>query len=71
MIILAADNIHSGPFLSAVTLLASSVWLVGGSSRYAAVLIGRTQRQIARATAVGFFAGLALALLILTIDLLA
>lgn len=71
MNVLLVGGIHSGAFLSAVVLLASSAWLTGGSSRFAAVLAGRTHRQIERATGIGFFVGVALALLILTIDLLA
>jgi len=59
---------HPGALLSAVILLASSIWLFAGSSRHAAVLAGRTDRQVERATAVGFFFGLTAGLLVLATD---
>ena len=62
---LALGGIYSGAFSSAATLLALSVWLVGGASRYAAVLAGRTERQVERATAVGLFMGVAFTLPVL------
>lgn len=71
MIFLGIGGIHSGALLGAVIVLASSVWLAAGSSRFAAVLAGRTSRQVKRATAIGFFSGLLVGFLILVIDLLA
>jgi hypothetical protein len=38
--------------------------LIGGTARYAAVLSGRTEHEVERATAVGFFFGLALAVMV-------
>lgn len=68
MVTQAISGVHSGAFQSAVILLASSIWLVAGSSRHAAVLAGRTGRQVERATAVGFFFGLTAGLLALATD---
>jgi hypothetical protein len=45
--------------------------LFGGSARYAAVLARRTEDEIERATATGFFFGFVLALLGLLVDSLA
>jgi hypothetical protein len=50
----------------AITLIALSTGVIGGTARYAAVLGGRSEPEIERATAIGFFVGLgftALALL--------
>lgn len=65
MTVLSLANIYFGELPSAVVLLAVSTWLVGGASRYAAVLAGRSQGQVERATGIGLFAGVSLALLIL------
>jgi hypothetical protein len=37
--------------------------LIGGAARYAAVLSGRTEQEVERATAIGFFLGLGLAVM--------
>jgi len=62
---LVLGDFHFGSFSSAALLLALTVWLVAGASRFAAVLAGRTERQVEQATATGLFVGLALALAIL------
>jgi hypothetical protein len=48
--------------------LIASTGLIGGAARYAAVLAGRTERDIERATAFGFFFGFGLGTLALLID---
>jgi len=65
MNVLVLGNFHSGPFPSAVVLLAASAWLVGGASRYAMVLAGKAGPRAERATAIGVFVGLALAVAML------
>lgn len=44
--------------------------IFGGGARYAAVLADRPERDVERATAVGFFVGFGIAILILAIDAL-
>jgi hypothetical protein len=47
--------------LAAFAALATG--LIGGTARYAAVLSGRTEHEIERATAIGFFVGLGVAVM--------
>lgn len=51
-------SIHSEELSGAAALVALATGVIGGAARYAAVLIGRTERQVERATAIGFFLGL-------------
>lgn len=63
MIELPLADIYAEGFSNAAALLALSTGLLGGASRYGAVLAGLTEHELERATAKGFFAGLGLALL--------
>jgi hypothetical protein len=65
VVALPLGDIYSETLSNTAALLALSTGLVGGASRYGAVLADRTEREIERATAIGFFLGLALALLTL------
>jgi hypothetical protein len=58
--------IHSEALSGAAALVALATGVIGGTARYAAVLDGRSEPEVERATAIGFFVGLgftALALL--------
>lgn len=68
MIALFFGGIFTDALSSAVALLIGSTGLIGGAARYAAVLAGRTDRDIERATAFGFFLGFGLGTLALLID---
>ena len=61
-------GIFTDALSGAVALLIGSTGLIGGAARYAAVLAGRTEREIERATAFGFFLGFGLGTLALVID---
>ena len=61
-------GILSGELSGAGALLITSTGLIGGAARYAAVLSERTEREIERATALGFFFGFGLGALALAID---
>jgi hypothetical protein len=50
--------IHSEALSSAAALIALATGVLGGAARYAAVLDGRSEREVERATAIGFFVGL-------------
>jgi hypothetical protein len=65
VIVLPLADIYSGEVAGPAVFLASATWLVGGASRYATVLAGRSQRQVERATAIGLYVGIALGLLTL------
>jgi hypothetical protein len=54
-------SIHSEALSGAAAVVALATGVIGGAARYAAVLIGRSEHQIERNTAIGFFMGLALA----------
>lgn len=54
----------------AAALMIASTGLIGGAARYAAVLARRTEREIERATAVGFFAGFVLGGFALLVDVM-
>ncbi len=51
-----------------VAALIGVTGLFGGAARYAAVLAGRSEREIEHATAFGFFAGFGVGALVLVID---
>lgn len=61
-------GIFSNALSGAAALLISSTGLIGGAARYAAVLAGRTEREIERATAFGFFFGFGLGAFALVVD---
>jgi len=50
--------IHSEALSRAAALLALATGVLGGAARYAAVLDGRSDHEVERATAFGFFVGL-------------
>jgi hypothetical protein len=52
----------------AAALLIASTGLIGGAARYGAVLAGRSEREIERATAFGFFFGLGVGVFALVVD---
>jgi hypothetical protein len=61
-------GIFTDALSGAIALLIGSTGLIGGAARYAAVLVGRTEREIERATAFGFFLGFGLGVLALVVD---
>jgi hypothetical protein len=61
-------GIFTDALSGAVALLIGSTGLIGGAARYAAVLVGRSEREVERATAFGFFLGFGLGSLALVID---
>ena len=68
MIALFLGGIFTDALSGAVALLIGSTGLIGGAARYAAVLAGRSEREIERATALGFFLGFGLGTLALLVD---
>jgi hypothetical protein len=54
----------------AVTALIGFTGFFGGAAHYAAILAGRSKRDVERATGFGFFFGCALGALVLAIDAL-
>jgi hypothetical protein len=58
-------SIYSEALSSAAALIALVTGVIGGAARYAAVLSGRSEHQVERNTAIGFFAELSLAVLAL------
>jgi hypothetical protein len=65
---LLLGGIFTDALSGSVALLIGSTGLIGGAARYAAVLAGRTEREIERATAFGFFFGFGLGALALVVD---
>ncbi len=61
-------DIFTKTLSGAVAALIGFTGLFGGAAHYAAVLAGRSQREVERATGFGFFFGCALGVLVLTID---
>ena len=53
-----------------VAVLVGFTGLFGGAAHYAAILAGRSDRDVDRATSIGFFAGAALGIVLLAIDAL-
>jgi hypothetical protein len=68
VIALFFGGIFTDALSGAVALLIGSTGLIGGAARYAAVLVGRTEREIERATAFDFFLGFGLGTLALVVD---
>lgn len=68
MISLLLGGIFTDVLPGAIAMLIGSTGLIGGAARYAAVLAGRSEREIERATAFGFFLGFGLGTLSLLID---
>jgi hypothetical protein len=61
-------GIFTDALSGSVALLIGSTGLLGGAARYAAVLAGRTEREVERATAFGFFLGFGVGILALLVD---
>jgi len=68
VIALFFGGIFTDALSGAVALLIGSTGLIGGAARYAAVLASRSEREIERATAFGFFLGFGLGTLALLVD---
>ena len=68
---LALGGILTDALSGAVAALLGFTGLFGGAAHYSAVLAGRSEREVERATGVGFFLGFALGALALVIDALA
>jgi len=68
VIALFFGGIFSDALSGAVAVLIGSTGLIGGAARYAAVLAGRNEREVERATAFGFFMGFGLGILALLVD---
>jgi hypothetical protein len=68
----AIDFVFGGIFTQAlsgaVAALIGFTGLFGGAAHYAAILAGRSEREVERATGFGFFVGCALGVLVLAID---
>ncbi|HEX6456063.1 MAG TPA: hypothetical protein VF009_06035 [Solirubrobacterales bacterium] len=58
-------SIHSEALSGAAAVVALATGVIGGAARYGAVLIGRSEHEVERATAIGFFSGLGLAVMAL------
>lgn len=54
-------SIYSEALSSAAALVALATGVIGGAARYAAVLSRRSEYEVERTTAIGFFIGLGLA----------
>lgn len=61
-------GIFTNALSGAVAVLIGFTGLFGGAAHYGAVLAGRSERDIERATGLGFFCGFALGILVLGID---
>ena len=61
-------GIFTDALSGAVAALVGFTALFGGATHYGAVLAGRTEREIERATAFGFFFGFVLGALVLVVD---
>jgi len=66
--IFVLGGIFTEEFSGAAALVISSTGLLGGAARYGAVLAGRSEREIERATAVGFFLGFGIGIFALVVD---
>jgi hypothetical protein len=62
---LLVASIYSEALSGAAALVALATGVIGGAARYAAVLNGRSERQVERTTAIGVFIGLGLAVIAL------
>lgn len=70
MLDLLFAGLATDAFSSVAATLVAFTGLFGGASRYAAVLSGRSRTEVERATGLGFFAGFAIAILVVLIDAL-
>lgn len=68
MIRLLYGGIFTDALAGAVATLLGFTGLFGGAAHYGAILAGRTEREIERATALGFFFGFGLGAFALVID---
>ena len=68
---LSLAGIFTNALSGAVAVLIGVTGLFGGAAHYAAVLAGRSEREVERATAIGFFLGFGLGALALAVDALA
>jgi ribosomal protein S18 acetylase RimI-like enzyme len=57
-VIFAFATIQSEALSGAAALVALATGVMGGAARYAAVLHGRSENEVEKATAIGFFVGL-------------
>lgn len=65
---LSLAGIFTSALSGAVATLIGLTGLCGGAARYGAVLANRSEREIERATAFGFFLGFGLGVLVLLMD---
>ncbi len=68
MLGLSFGGIFTHALSGAVAALVGFTGLLGGGAHYAAILSGRTKQEIERATAIGFFVGFGLGMVILVTD---
>lgn len=68
MKVIVFSGIFTERLADAAALVISSTGLIGGAARYGAVLAGRSEREIERATAVGFFLGFGVGVFALVVD---
>jgi hypothetical protein len=60
----------SAPFVEAVTVFVGLTTLFGGAVRYGAVLAGRSERAVERATGTGFFFGAGIATVLIFLEII-